>query len=159
LLPIGGCLDRQAQRRGKPKYQMSGGWHGRGALVSVPVANGRRAVVVLVVEDEVLIRCYVADFLRDAGYCVVESASGAEAIAICNSEMSIDIVFTDINLVGGASGWDVAERFRAERPEIAVLYTSGQSIDHGRRVHESAFVAKPYQPREIVNACRLLRAV
>ena len=127
--------------------------------MSVPVTNGHpAAVVVLVVEDEALIRCYIADILRLAGYRVVESASGEEAIAMCTSEVSIDIVFTDINLVGAASGWDVAERFRAQCPDIAVLYTSGQSMDHGRCVRESAFVAKPYQPHEIIGACRKLRA-
>jgi CheY-like chemotaxis protein len=78
--------------------------------VSVSVANGVRAVVVLVVEDEYLIRCDIADHLRQAGFTVVETASGEEAIAMCKSDISIDIVFTDIHLIGSASGWDVAER-------------------------------------------------
>ena len=63
--------------------------------MSVSVANGVRAVVVLVVEDEYLIRCDIADHLRQAGYTVVETASGEEAIAMCKSDVSIDIVFTD----------------------------------------------------------------
>jgi CheY-like chemotaxis protein len=112
-----------------------------------------------VVEDETLIRCYIADILRAAGYRVLESASGEEAIAMCASEMPIDIVFTDINLRGAASGWDVVERFRSQCPDVAVLYTSGQSIDHDRCVQKSGFVAKPYQPHEVISACRLLRAV
>jgi Formyl transferase len=53
----------------------------------VPFANGHPAVVILVVEDETLIRCYIADILRAAGYRVLESASGEEAIAMCASEM------------------------------------------------------------------------
>ena len=96
--------------------------------MSVSVGNGARALVVLVIEDEFLVRCDVADCLRDAGYVVVETASGEEAIALCNSNTSIDIVFTDINLVGPASGWDVAECFRIERPDVPVLYTSGKSV-------------------------------
>jgi CheY-like chemotaxis protein len=53
----------------------------------------------------------MTDCLREAGYSVVETASGEEAIAFCKSNMSIDIVFidivfTDISLVGSASGWD-----------------------------------------------------
>jgi len=68
-----------------------------------------------VVEDEVLIRCDVAEHLREAGYTVVETASGEDAIAMCKSDMSIDIVFTDIHLIGSASGWDVAECVRADR--------------------------------------------
>ena len=89
--------------------------------------NGARAAVVLVVED--LIRCDVAEYLREAGYTVVETASGEEAITMCKSDLSIDIVFTDIHLIGSANGWDVAECVRADRPNVSVLYTSGQSID------------------------------
>ena len=125
--------------------------------MSVSVANGARTVVVLVVEDEFLIRCDIADRLRQSGYTVVETASGEEAIAVCKSDMLIDIVFTDIQLIGSASGWDVTERFRADRPNVSVLYTSGKSIDRGRCVPGSAFFAKPYLYDAVVNACDRLR--
>ena len=124
--------------------------------MSVSVGNGARALVVLVIEDEFLVRCDVADCLRDAGYVVVETASGEEAIALCKSNTSIDIVFTDINLVGPASGWDVAECFRIERPDVPVLYTSGKSVDAQRCIPESEFVAKPYKIADILKACRRL---
>ena len=55
--------------------------------MSVSVANGARTVVVLVVEDEFLIRCDIADRLRQSGYTVVETASGEEAIAVCVSRI------------------------------------------------------------------------
>jgi CheY-like chemotaxis protein len=125
--------------------------------VSVSAANGARAAVVLVVEDEALIRCAVADRLREAGYTVVETASGEEAIAMCKSDLSIDIVFTDIHLIGSASGWDVAECVRADCPNVPVLYTSGKSIDYGRCLPGSAFLAKPYQYHDVINACDRLR--
>jgi CheY-like chemotaxis protein len=123
----------------------------------VSAANGAQAPVVLVVEDEFFVRCSISDCLRDAGYCVLETASGEEAIALCKSSRSIDMVFTDINLTGAASGWDVGECFRADRPNVPVLYTSGKSIDHGRCVPGSTFVAKPYRRHDILNACRRLR--
>ena len=125
--------------------------------MSVSAANGARAAVVLVVEDEVLIRWDVAEYLREAGYTVVETASGEEAITMCKSDLSIDIVFTDIHLIGSANGWDVAECVRADRPNVSVLYTSGQSIDPGRCLPGSAFLAKPYQYHDVVNACERLR--
>src|SRR5579863_4407984 len=87
-------------------------WHRKAALVSQSVANSACALVVLVIEDEFLVRCNIADCLRDAGYVVLETASGEDAIALCGSDTLIDIVFTDINLVGVASGWDVAESFQ-----------------------------------------------
>jgi CheY-like chemotaxis protein len=126
-------------------------------LMSVSAENNANALVVLVVEDEFLTRYSVAECLRDAGYIVVETATGEEAIAFCKSDMSIDIVFTDVNLIGAASGWDVAERFQRDRPDVPVLYTSGKSIDLRRCVPWSAFVAKPYQHDDVLNACRRLR--
>jgi two-component system, response regulator PdtaR len=134
-------------------------WRIKAALVSVSVsaANGACAAVVLVVEDEALIRCDVTEHLREAGYSVVETGSGEEAIAMCRSDTSIDIVFTDIHLIGSASGWDVAESVRADRPNVSVLYTSAKSIDHGRCIPGSAFLAKPYQCDDVVNACDRLR--
>ena len=92
------------------------------------------AFVVLVAEDDFFVRSDIADFLRQSGYVVIEAASGEEAITLCESGMSIDIVFTDINLTGRVGGWEVAERCRADQPNIPVLYTSGKTIEPHRRV-------------------------
>lgn len=119
-------------------------------------ANGVRAQVVLLVEDEFLVRYDVATCLQEAGYVIVETASGEEAIEFCKSGMSIDIVFTDIDLVGSASGWDVAEYFRKDRPGVPVLYTSGKVTDRQRCVPGSAFVTKPYHSTDVLSACRRL---
>jgi two-component system, response regulator PdtaR len=124
--------------------------------VSVSVANGAHVLVVLVVEDEYFVRSNIATRLRDEGYVVIETASGEEAIALCQSDMSIDIVFTDINLIGPATGWDVAECFRIERPDVPVLYTSGKSVDDKRCVPGSEFVAKPYKSADILKAFQRL---
>ena len=121
-------------------------------LLPVSATNRFAALLVLVVEDEPLLRCSVAESLRQAGYTVIERASGEEAIALCKSNMSIDVVFTDITLTGAATGWDVADRMRADRPQVSVLYTSGKRIDPGRCVPRSAFIAKPYQHDENVSA-------
>jgi CheY-like chemotaxis protein len=125
--------------------------------VSISKANGTHGLVVLVIEDEVLLRDLIASCLRDAGYVVVETDSGEDAIALSKSPMSIDIVFTDINLSGAATGWDVAKHCRDDRPDVAVLYTSGKYAEPGRCVPGSAFVAKPYLPDDILSACQRLR--
>jgi CheY-like chemotaxis protein len=113
----------------------------------------RRALTlaVLVVED-------IATCLLEAGYLVIEAASGEEAISICKSEVPIDMVFTDINLGGMTSGWDVAECFRAERPDVPLLYVSGEVINPERCVPGSVFVAKPYRHTDVLSACQRLRA-
>jgi CheY-like chemotaxis protein len=128
--------------------------------VSVLAAkNGKYAIVILVVEDEFFVRCDIATCLRDAGYNVIDTDSGEEAIALCKSGMSIDMVFTDINLIGSATGWDVAECFRIARPDVPVLYTSGKSIDPRRLVQGSVFVPKPYRSTDILNACQQLHTI
>ena len=124
--------------------------------MTVSTANGHKARVVLIVEDEFLVRCGVADELREAGYIVVETPSGEEAIAICKSDRVIDMVFTDINLIGAASGWDVGACFLAGRPKVPVLYTSGQLIEPERCLPAGVFIAKPYQHNDILDACRRL---
>ncbi len=79
-----------------------------------------------------------------------------DLLEFCKSGMSIDIVFTDINLVGSASGWNVAQCFRIDHPDVPVLYTSGKMIDPKRCVPGSVFVAKPYRSTEILSACQRL---
>jgi CheY-like chemotaxis protein len=127
-----------------------------GALLPTSVKNGVQPPVVLVIEDEFFLRLNIVSCLQEAGYAVVEAASGEEAIALCHSGTSIDVVFTDVNLGGYASGWDVAECFRTVRPGVPVVYTSGRSLDAGRCVGGSAFVAKPYRESDILKACRRL---
>jgi FixJ family two-component response regulator len=68
-------------------------------------------------------------------------------------------MFTDINLTGTISGWDVAESLRAAAPNMSVLCTSGKSNDPGRCVSGSMFIAKPYCDADIIEACQRLSSV
>jgi CheY-like chemotaxis protein len=129
-----------------------------GALLSRSTENGAHSPVVLVIEDELFLRLNIVSCLQEAGYAVVEAVTGEEAIALCHSDASIDIVFTDVNLGGYASGWDVAECFRTVRPGVPVVYTSGRSLDAGRCVGGGTFVPKPYRESDILKACRRLTA-
>ena len=124
--------------------------------MAIPSANGSNSLHVLVVEDEILVRDDIAHELRDCGCTVLEADTGEQAIAMCEAGVAVDVVFTDINLNGPSSGWDVAEAFRAARPAIAVVYASGNAIDRCRCVPGSLFFAKPYRLSDILNACRLL---
>jgi CheY-like chemotaxis protein len=127
------------------------------AVVSVSAANGAHALAILVVEDDFFVRYDIADCLREAGYAVIESESGEEeALALCKSGMSIDMIVTDINLGGSASGWAVTKRFRSEQLDMPIVYTSGERFDRERCVPRSVFVAKPYQHIDILSACRRL---
>jgi CheY-like chemotaxis protein len=111
--------------------------------------------VVLVVEDEWFLRASIADFLRDNDCTVLEAASGEEAVSLIDGkDQTLDVLFTDIRLGGELNGWDVAERFRAHRPALRVLYTSGYSIQPRRDVADSEFFDKPYRLEAILAACK-----
>jgi CheY-like chemotaxis protein len=118
--------------------------------------NAADDVVVLVVEDENLVRFDVASYLEDAGFVVIEASTGEAAISLCNSGAAIDMIVTDINLGGSVSGWDVAECFRTALPNMPVLYTSAQTIDRSRCVFGSAVLGKPYRNSDILKACHRL---
>jgi two-component system OmpR family response regulator len=108
--------------------------------------------VVLVVEDNPLLRCVVVHKLRCAGCEVLEASTGEDALARLHAGRRVDVVFTDIQLAGRLSGWDVAEQFRAAHADLPIIYTSGNSVDRSRRVPDSLFFNKPYLPSEVVAA-------
>jgi CheY-like chemotaxis protein len=76
--------------------------------MSPKAAPGRedRHHVVLVVEDEILMRSVTAESLRIAGYNVVEAANAAEAVAVFTAGTVIDLVFSDINFMAGPNSMD-----------------------------------------------------
>lgn len=110
--------------------------------------------VILVVEDEWLVRDVVVQALRDAGWQVIEASTAEDAIALTRAgHQHIDVVFTDIQLAGRLSGWDVAEQCRAARADFPVIYASGNAADRSRRVAGSLFFNKPYSTADVVDAC------
>jgi CheY-like chemotaxis protein len=109
---------------------------------------------VLVVEDEVLVREAIVKTLQDAGWDVWEASSAEGAIALLqNAARAVSVLFTDIQLNGHLSGWDLADAFRQAHPEASIVYTSGNTVDRRRQVRDSLFFSKPYDPAEIVKAC------
>jgi len=109
--------------------------------------------VILVVEDEWIIRDQIAQELRGAGWQVLESHTAEAAIDYLRARREIRVLFTDIQLAGQMSGWDVAEEFRTIRPEAAVIYASGNTQDRSRRVAGSLFFDKPYVMADVVETC------
>ena len=118
---------------------------------------GAEERVVLVVEDEPLVRENIADELRTYGWHVLEAASGEDALSL-TADNKIDVVFMDILLAGRMSGWEIAEALRARVPALPILYTSGHGCDPARQVAGSLFIRKPYAPGFIIEACYNLMA-
>ncbi len=110
------------------------------------IASGE-VPTILVVEDEVLVRLAIADYLRDCGYKVFEAGSVAEAKSVLNADAHVGLVFSDVQLPGGESGFDLAFWIRQRYPAVKVVLTSGLAgaADKARDIcHEGPVVAKPY---------------
>ncbi|MER8567043.1 response regulator [Mesorhizobium sp. M0924] len=84
-----------------------------------------RSRVVLLAEDEILIRMDVADELRQAGWTVYEVGTADEAIELLLTSLRIDLVLTDVSMPGQANGLDLAAHVRRERPGVRVVVMSG----------------------------------
>jgi CheY-like chemotaxis protein len=112
----------------------------------------RPAPVVLIVEDEWLVRSLVATEFASQGWVVLEAAKGEGAVDLIKDN-DVDIVFTDIQLAGDVSGWDVAEALRKAKPDVPVVYTSGNANDRTRQVVGSLYFDKPYDPVAVIEAC------
>jgi CheY-like chemotaxis protein len=95
--------------------------------------------VVLVVEDEVVLRMAVSLHLREAGLIVIEAVDAEEAVEILHANKSIALVFSDINMPGLVDGNDLAAWIAGRYPDIKVLLTSGIGREGG-----PPFIGKPY---------------
>ena len=113
-----------------------------GEVVEPSQEQADRNPAVLVVEDEVLLRSTVADYLRDAGFTVVEAANAAEAMALIGSQIPVDIVFTDIQMGDGIDGLSLADWITTHCAGLPVLLTSGTFV--ARNTIERPFISKPY---------------
>ena len=117
---------------------------------------------VLVVEDEVLIRLVIAEYLRECGYKVHEAVNADEAILILRApEVSIDIVFSDVEMPGEMDGFGLARWVRANMPETQVILTSGaeRSADIAGTLCEAGpLLEKPYPTQDVLDRIRQLAA-
>jgi DNA-binding response OmpR family regulator len=115
---------------------------------------------ILLVEDEFLVRLTLVEALADEGFQVLEAGTGDEAAALIESDPSIRLLMTDIQLPGSLDGRRLAERVRAHRPDLPVIFMTGRPETMGPVIpgRREVFVAKPYLPSEICAAARRLLA-
>jgi CheY-like chemotaxis protein len=107
--------------------------------------NGKeRKPTLLVVEDEVLIRLSVAESLRESGYRILEASNADEAQSIFTAGEPVEVVFSDVNMPGEMSGFDLAHWIKQEFPDVKVLLTSGATPASGENTFDGPFLSKPY---------------
>jgi CheY-like chemotaxis protein len=122
-------------------------------------ALGQERPIVLVVEDEFLIRQYAVEMINEAGFEAIEAANADEAIEILECRSDIRIVFTDVHMPGSIDGLRLAHAVRDRWPPIKLIVTSGHMTVGERALPPGGrFFSKPYQPSEIGRALHELAA-
>ena len=118
------------------------------------------SATLLVVEDDVLVRWMIADYLRGAGFEVLEAGTADEAIGMLQSGAHVELVFSDIRMPGSMDGRALAARIRSDWPEIAVILTTGYANTDPRLTNGSEFLVlpKPYRPHAVLSAIEYLVA-
>jgi CheY-like chemotaxis protein len=106
--------------------------------------------LVLVVEDDELIRMHAADMVHDLGFETLEAANADDAISLLESRSDIMTVFTDIQMPGSMDGLQLVAVVRDRWPPIALLVTSGrQAPPDSALPHGARFVSKPYLTHQL----------
>jgi two-component system cell cycle sensor histidine kinase/response regulator CckA len=118
----------------------------------------RGGETVLLVEDNVALRRMVKGQLLGLGYHVIEAETGAAALAALTTDQKVDLLFTDIGLPGGMTGFQLVESARIQQPGLKVLYTTGYAKPDSH--HDSAqsdiqyVLRKPYRRQELAEKVR-----
>lgn len=116
---------------------------------------------ILVVEDEILIRMPIAQYLRDCGYKVIEAANADEAMTVLShKETVVDVVFTDIEMPGTLDGFGLAKWVREHRPCVAVILsgTLPRTVEQAKELCDVGSIPKPYDAQTVHNYIRRLLA-
>jgi DNA-binding NtrC family response regulator len=111
--------------------------------------------VILVVEDEMLLRMRAVDMVEDAGYVPVEAVDADEAFAILQSRSDIVLLFTDIQMPGSMTGLQLALAVHERWPRIKIILASGQlKLSQSEMPENSRFFGKPLDSGDMVAEIR-----
>jgi CheY-like chemotaxis protein len=112
---------------------------------------GQAKPVILVVEDDALLRMAASGLLEESGFGVVEAANADAALKVLDTRDDVRLLFTDIQMPGSCDGMDLARQVHVRWPNILLVITSGQVKpaeaeipDHGH------FIGKPYRANELL---------
>jgi len=127
---------------------------------SAPVGGGE---TVLVVEDDADVRLTAVEMLVQLGYKVLTASSGDAALEFIDSDVPIDLLFTDVVMPGKIKSVELARRAAARSPSVPTLFTSGYTRDeivhHGKLDAGITLLSKPYRRDDLARKVRgVLRA-
>jgi DNA-binding response OmpR family regulator len=107
--------------------------------------------VILIVEDEVLVRIALSAGLEDAGYRVLECDNVTQAMQTLRERTEIDLLVTDVHMPGEANGFDLVRRAQEIRPSLPIIVSSGLASEFPEDLDRTATVLrKPYSLEELL---------
>jgi signal transduction histidine kinase/DNA-binding response OmpR family regulator len=126
--------------------------------ITGPIEGGTETL--LVVEDDAEVRATVVEMLTDLGYRVLKASDGQSALAVIQSGVPIDLLFTDVVMPGPLRSPDLARKAQALVPGLEVLFTSGyteNAIVHGGRLDPGvSLLSKPYRREDLARKIRTM---
>jgi CheY-like chemotaxis protein len=120
-------------------------------MTTVPEDEAKAAPVVLVVDDEVLVRMLACDILDDGGFRSLEAVDAPEALALIDARPDIALMFTDVDMPGEINGLGLAHLVAMRAPGVRILVTSGAAgPGAGDLPPKARFLRKPYSPSALL---------
>ena len=127
------------------------------AMATSDIRGGHE--VVLIVEDDPMVRQYVITQIRSLGYTTLDAANASEALEIIDNNANIELLFTDVIMPGRMNGRHLVDEALRRRPALKTLFTSGYTenaiVHHGRLDSGVLLLAKPYRKSELARMIRL----
>ncbi len=118
-------------------------------------STGTTPVIVLIVEDDELVRELGVELLSDAGFQVLEATNGEEALSLLESNPNVRVLFTDINMPGPLDGITLASVAALQWPHLAIIIGSGNVLPRsGGLPRGMVFIRKPYDPDSVIRLIR-----
>jgi CheY-like chemotaxis protein len=137
-----------------PRHRADGEASGLGGAADPAQAGAGQLIVA--VEDDERVRRLTVSRLTQLGYRVLPAGSGAEALQILATEPEVHLLFTDLVMPGGMSGYELSTVVRSLYPDIRVLLTSGYAEELAKGDHLAAeqfkVLRKPYRQAELAAA-------
>jgi CheY-like chemotaxis protein len=144
------------ENRGAGTKAISGAYRTLAGRKMMGLVAAKRPVV-LIVEDEFLLRMDVAEVIGAAGFEVIEAANADEAIEVLEARRDVMVVFTDIQMPGSMDGLKLARAVRGRWPPIKIVATSGRLNVRETDLPEGGrFLPKPYSSAEVTGVLRQL---
>ena len=115
--------------------------------------------VVLVVEDDALVRRYVMTQVGSLGYTTLEASNATEALDVLDNTDPVDLLFTDVIMPGQMNGRQLVDEALKRRPSLKTLFTSGYTenaiVHHGHLNSGVLLLAKPYRLSDLARMIRM----